>query len=305
MIEIITVVIPTYNRKNYLRKLLVQLKNQVLKNAATAIVVVVDGSTDGTLEMLDTEFPEVHVVKGNGNWWWTKSINQGCQWALKNRTDAVLLMNDDTEIDNNYIESLLEKSRQQPDAIIGSLNLTRNKPYRVYFSGIKKIAWWRAKLVRYHPIFAPYDEQMKGLYPSVALLGRGMFIPVSVFEKIGLFDERALPQYKADFDFVLTAHENQVKTFISWDSIVYSHLELTGKGATYTRQSFFAFLKSFFQENSWTNLAHSFRYYKKHCPLLVLPLAFFIDKLRLIYSFWQKKRRTALGSKKKQTSNHV
>lgn len=289
MIKKITVVIPTYNRKNYLRKLLDQLERQVLKSAAADIVVVADGSTDGTMEMLAAEFPGVQVVKGNGRWWWTKSINQGCRRALKNGTDAVLLMNDDTEINSNYIESLLEKNRKHPNAIIGSLNLTRDKPYRVYFSGIKKIAWWRAKSVRRHPIFAPYDERMKGLYPSVALLGRGMFIPVSVFEKIGLFDQRALPQYKADFDFVLTAHENKIKTFISWDSIVYSHLELTGKGATYKNQSFFAFLRSFFQENSWNNLIHSFRYYKKHCPFYLLPFSFIIDKLRLIYSFWRKR----------------
>ncbi|NIM12729.1 MAG: glycosyltransferase, partial [Candidatus Aminicenantes bacterium] len=45
----ITVVIPTYNRKNYLYRLLVQLKNQVFDkaDAQLSILVVVDGSTDG------------------------------------------------------------------------------------------------------------------------------------------------------------------------------------------------------------------------------------------------------------------
>jgi len=292
MVKRLAVVIPTYNRKNCLQRLLVQLQNQQLNHAYIHlfIVVVVDGSTDGTLEMLETQFPGIHIVNGNGSWWWTKSINEGCKWALKKGTDALLLMNDDTEIGNNYLDSLLGKNHQQPDAVIGSLNITREKPYKIYFSGIKKIAWWRAKLVRYHPVFAPYDESLTGLHPSVALLGRGMFIPVSLFEKIGFFDELALPQYKADFDFALTAHEHHIKTFISWDSIVYSHLELTGKGATYTRQSFFAFLKSFFQENTWTNLIHSFRYYKKHCPSYLLPFSFIIDKLRLIYSYWRKRK---------------
>jgi GT2 family glycosyltransferase len=280
----ITVVIPTYNRKNYLHRLLVQLKNQAFDhtNVHLSIVVVIDGSTDGTLEMLGSEFPGVDIIKGNGEWWWTKSINKGCKSALKNGVDAVLLMNDDTEIDDSFLDTLLEKSKQHPDAIIGSINITRKEPHKIYFSGVKKIAWWRAKLVRYHRVFTPYDEHLTGLYESAALLGRGMFIPASVFEKIGFFDEKALPQYKADFDFALTAHENHIKTFISWDSIVYSHMELTGKGATFLDQGFGAFLASFFKKNTYTNLIHSFRYYKKHCPVYLFPLSFVIDKLRLI-----------------------
>jgi GT2 family glycosyltransferase len=285
----LSVIIPTYNRKNYLSRLLAQLKNQVLSNVEMSLIAVVDGSRDGTLEMLKSKFPEVSTIHGNGQWWWTRSINEGCKFALKNRSNAVLLMNDDIEIDENYVETLLNSAEQQPGAIIGSLNITRTQPHKVYFSGVKHITWWKAKSARYHNIFAPYDKHLTGLHPSILLMGRGMLIPASVFEKIGFFDQKSFPQYKADLDFVLTAHENNIKTFISWDSIVYSHLELTGKGVTYKNQSFFAFLKSFFQENSMTNLVHSFRYYRKHCPLYLLPLSFFIDKLRLIYSFLKRR----------------
>jgi GT2 family glycosyltransferase len=263
-----------------------------------SIIVVVDGSTDSTLEMLMSEFPGVDIIRGTGHWWWTKSINEGCKFALKRGTDALLLMNDDTEIGERYVETLLKNTEQQPDAIIGSLNITKTKPHRIYFSGVKRIAWWNAKSVRYHQIFAPYDNRLTGLHPSILLMGRGMFIPASVFEKTGFFDEKSFPQYKADLDFVLTAQKNNIKTFISWDCIVYSHLELTGKGVTYKKQSFFAFLKSFFQENSMTNLVHSFRYYRKHCPFYLLPLSFVIDKLRLIYSFLSKRKAGGIQEEK-------
>ena len=285
----ISVIIPTYNRRDYLSRLLEQLKNQVVNNVDMSVVAVVDGSTDGTLEMLRSRFPGVDIVIGNGRWWWTKSINEGCKFALNKGTDAVLLMNDDTEIHENYVETLLEKAEQQPHAVIGSLNITREKPHKVYFSGIKKITWWNAKSFRYHEIFTPYNESLTGLHKSILLMGRGMFIPAPVFEKTGFFDEKSFPQYKADLDFVLTAHKNNIGTFISWDSVIYSHMESTGKGVTYKKQTFFAFLKSFFQKNSMTNLRHSFRYYKKHCPFYLLPLSYFIDKLRLIYSFLKRR----------------
>jgi GT2 family glycosyltransferase len=294
----LSVIIPTYNRKNHLSRLLAQLENQVLSNVEMSIITVVDGSSDGTLEMLENEFPGVSIVHGNGQWWWTKSIDEGCKVALKNKSDALLLMNDDTEIRKNYITTLLKNARLHPGAIIGSLNITKNKPHLVYFSGVKKIVWWKAKSVRYHTMLAPYNENLTGLRQSILLMGRGLFVPVPVFEKIGLFDEKAFPQYKADLDFVLRANKNNIETFISWDAVVYCHLGLTGRGATYGTQSFFSFLASFFGKNTYTNLIHSFRYYRKHCPFYLLPLSFVIDKFRLIYSFLRKRKAVRRAKEK-------
>ena len=72
----LSIVIPTFNRKQPLSILLNQFKGQKITGIEYKIVVVVDGSTDGTLEMLSSEFPEVFVVKGSGNWWFTKSMNE-------------------------------------------------------------------------------------------------------------------------------------------------------------------------------------------------------------------------------------
>ncbi|MCP5047354.1 MAG: glycosyltransferase family 2 protein [bacterium] len=297
----INIVIPTFNRKDCLRTLLLQLNRQVMDGAdyqyRLSVTVVVDGSGDGTLEMLQTEFPDATVVKGTGDWWWTRSVNEGCKAAVKKGADAVLLMNDDTEIKDDYMQALLNAARQEPDAVIGSLNITLETPPLIYFSGVKKINWWKAQSVRYHQMFAPYHETappaaaMTGLHPSVLLMGRGLFIPVRVLETTGYLDEKSFPQYKADVDFVLTAGENNIKTLISWDAVIYSHMGLTGKGATFTDQGFFTFLAAFFRRNTYINLTDSFRYYKKHCPVYLLPISYIIDKMRLIYSYWRKRKQ--------------
>ena len=294
----IAIIIPTFNRKDCLSRLLGQLKSQVLDGVEMSIVVVVDGSTDGTLEMLNSEFPDVHIVQGDGDWWWTRSINEGCRYAAEKGAEAVLLMNDDTEVGNRFVAPLLEKSREYPGAVIGSLNVTKEEPCRIYFSGVKKITWWNAKSYRYHKAFECYDGSLSGLYESVILMGRGLFIPISVFDRIGFFDERAFPQYKADVDFVLTAFERGIDTFISWDSIVYSHMGLTGRGVTFTSQGFFGFLGSFFGKNTCNNLLHSFRYYWKHCPWYLLPLSYIVDKFRLVYSYLAKRKLSSEFSQK-------
>ena len=60
------IVIPTFNRKKQLSVLLYQLKAQRLEDVNYKIIVVVDGSKDGTLELLSSEFPEVIVIYGAG-----------------------------------------------------------------------------------------------------------------------------------------------------------------------------------------------------------------------------------------------
>jgi len=283
----LSVVIPTFNRKDSIIHVLKLLEKRVIKNIDLSIIVIVDGSTDGTLEAIQSLFSDVIIIEGDGNWWWTRSVNEGCKAALKNGSDAVLLLNDDITFDSNYLENILKSIEKEPDAIIGSLNVTEEKERRIYFSGAKKIRCWDGKLQRYHTFLSLYKKNnLSGLQKSIVLPGRGLFIPSWVFKKIGFFDEKALPQYKADYDFVLRANKNNIHSFISWDSIIFSYVETTGKGSTFTRQSLFAFCISLFQKKSRTNFFQNFLYYKRHLPLWSLPLFPFTALMILMRHFF-------------------
>lgn len=268
----LSIVMPTYNRKESIIHVLELLKRQEVKGIDLSIIVVVDGSTDGTREAIGCHFPEVTIIEGSGNWWWTRSVNEGCKQAVKNGADAVLLLNDDVHLDNNYLETLLKSVEKEPGAIIGPLNITREKEQRIFFSGAEKFQWWKGKLQRYHPFLAPCPKNLSGLQQSVVLPGRGLLVPTAVFKKIGYFDEKALPQYKADYEFVFRAHKRNIKTLISWDTVIYVNVKSTGKGATFTRQSFLTFFTSLFKKNSRTNLYRNFLYYQRFYPLWALPL---------------------------------
>jgi GT2 family glycosyltransferase len=65
----IYIVIPVFNRKHYTKDCLLSLSAQTYSVFKT--IVVDDGSTDGTADMLKEEFPEVIVLKGTGNLFWT------------------------------------------------------------------------------------------------------------------------------------------------------------------------------------------------------------------------------------------
>jgi GT2 family glycosyltransferase len=268
----LSIVIPTYHRKESIIHVLELLEKQVLDGIEATIIVVVDGSGDGTREAIRRHYPGVTIIDGDGNWWWTRSVNEGCKLAMKNHAAAVLLLNDDIEFGRDYLQNLLTAAAKEPAAVIGSLNLTWEKENRIFFSGAKRLRWWDGKLQKYHPFLAPCRETLSGMQQSIVLPGRGLFIPAAAFDAIGYFNERALPQYKADYEFVLRAHKHHLPTLISWDSVIYVQMQRTGAGATFSKQGFFTFFRSLFQEHSRTNLIRNFFYYKAFYPVWALPL---------------------------------
>lgn len=287
IIKNLAIVVPVHNRKSITLQFVVQVKRQNIR--VDQIIVVNDGSTDGTSEAITEKFPDVHIIHGPGDWWWTKSVNMGCRYALEHGADYILLMNDDTTFGDDYIEKMMHHVADYPDALIGSLSLTHTKPHRIFYAGTKSIVWWRAKTHLYYRPFEPYQPHMKGLHESPVLPGRGLVIPKRVFQTIGMFDDIRLPQYSADYDFVLRANRAGFQTFISWDAITYSYVEQTGNGASFVRQSFYDYSKSLFNRYSHNSIVTRYYYYRKHCKRYVWPLAMFLHYIRRIRAFFKKR----------------
>ncbi len=245
----LSIVVPVYNRKKITIDFLKLLQKQTFTEFNT--IVVDDGSQDGTEAAIREKFPEVHVLKGSGNWWWTKSVNEGIKYALTLRSQVVLLMNDDTFFKPDYLEKLLVSANANPGCIIGSLSLTYEKPKRIFFSGIKQIKILSSGGCRYHPQFELYKGGLSGNRVSIALPGRGLLIPMSIIEKYGYFDEKKLPQYGADEAYITKIYRQfGQKSYISWDAIIYCYTAMTGKGASFSNESMTQFIKSFFTPKS-------------------------------------------------------
>lgn len=254
-------VIPTFNRADSLRTILICLQNQSCKTPITLTpIVVVDGSTDGTLEMLATEFPSTAIVHGDGNWWYTRSINEGIRKARELGCTHLLTLNDDLTFGPDYIDTIFaDHLAAGPDLVIGSISLSATTPRLITFSGVSKVTR-SLKEYNYLPKFSSVDEKaLCGVRPSIVLSGRGILYPITIFDRFGLYDER-LVQYSSETDFTYTASRNGIPVMISYNVRVYENVRLTSAGAVYNNPSLRALLRSFrnkYSINSW----YKTRYY--------------------------------------------
>lgn len=261
LVKSIVVIIPTFNRREYLRVLLSQLFNQNGNNLLE-IVVVVAGSTDGTLEMLQDEFPEVHVVKGTAEWWWTKSINTGIRFVSNCNPKYVLLLNDDVELPNDYLESIIKATNENPKCLIGSASKDlKNKEFN--YIGIKR-DW---KKVWSKPLVYSYD--LKNLPEHILvnqLPGRGLLIPNEVFSKIGFFDEKNFPQAIADADFSIRANKAGYNLIVSTRAYLFSYVEEGPNKFYESKYCISNFIKRLYEKRSNQNLYYLFKFNYRHCP---------------------------------------
>lgn len=218
----IYVVIPVHNRKNITRRCLASLQKQDTNHFT--VIVVDDGSADGTSEMIRAEFPDTILLQGDGDLWWVGSINKGIRFALNqcDSEDHILSLNDDLIIKRNYISTLMNAAREYPNAIIGSVETTMDSPDTIKSGGI--LVNWNTAKRKVINKGRQLDEFPPGFLVQVdRLTGRGTLFPARVFKEVGLYDEVHFRQC-ADTELPVRANfKAGYPLFVIYDAVVESY----------------------------------------------------------------------------------
>ena len=298
------IIIPTFNRKKQLSVLLRQFKQQKLNGIPFTIVVVVDGSTDGTIELLESEFPEVIIVKGSGNWWFTRSLNEGCKYAVDVlNAKLILTINDDVQLPDTFLQKIMDNYAEcGSNSIIGASSYSASKPSVITFSGIRHKNPWTLKHYKYINSYVPKEPgDLKGIATSVTLPTRGTLFPAKVLKDLNYLDEKYFPQYASDHDVVFRAAKKGVNVFVSYDAYVFEHLELTSSGNPRLTKSWSQFLKNiFFNKYSSNYFFKDVRMAWRHGIKLLFP--FYVTRIFIAIPYIYIKYKFVVN-KKMQSPN--
>lgn len=262
----ISVVIPIHNRKHFTRECLTGLRKQTYCDYN--IIVVDDGSTDGSKDMIHEEFPEVTIMNGTGNLYWTAAVNMGIEHALRAGADYVLTLNNDGFPEEQFLRKMSEWAERMPRSIFCSYEidaLTR-KPY--YGGEIIDWTWGSSRFL----LDELSEEQRHGVYPVSVAPGRGMLIPRIVFETIGLFDARSLPHYMADYDFACLARRHGFHLYCNYDAILFSHTDESGDKEIIRNKSIRNYINHLFSIKGAGNLRNYTVFTLRHSPPALVPL---------------------------------
>lgn len=288
----ISVVIPVHNRKAFTEQCLACLSTQTYRNFQA--IVVDDGSSDGTAEMIQEKFSETIVLTGDGSLWWTEATNWGIRYSLQHqdRSEAnfVLTLNDDTKMEPDYLQSLLNAYDRFQPCLVGSVSVNSDEPNKLEFCGTVcelYLAGGRHMAEDYN---FDYQELVRRTdhVVSDSLPGRGTLIPMEVFEKIGLFDSKKYIHYMSDIDFSVRAKKAGYPLIVDVKSVVQEFVSASGiqvERMITTKQ----FIESFTSIKSPTNLKVRYNFAIDHSKTKLVYFCF--DVGRICAGFFLRKMR--------------
>ena len=155
---------------------------QALDSDNWKVLVLDNGSTDGSVQRIRDRFPEVEIVELGENLGFTKGNNAGIRLALERGADYVWLLNNDTVVDPKALGAMLEKAEADPKiGAVGSAIFYLEEPTRLQAWGGGSVNFWLGSAR--HFISPVSDDKLQFIMGASLLLRR------PALDAVGLLDE--------------------------------------------------------------------------------------------------------------------
>jgi GT2 family glycosyltransferase len=213
----VAAIIPTFNRKDKLCRFLDLMLAQTYANLQ--IIVVDSSSSDGTVDLVKIQFPQVTLVSVSDRNFWTGATNAGVQLALDRQIDFILTINDDAIIAPDHINKLVSLAQRDRLSILGNRIDYLTPKDRVWSLGTYS-DWGTDRFLKisYNDLnIADIPAQIlaQELIKVDTLPGNGVLIKADVFKQIGLYNEKFCPHYHGDSEFIMRAKTAGIQAYIA------------------------------------------------------------------------------------------
>ncbi len=177
------VVVTAYNRADFLDRCLSSVLASASDTIDVRVIVMDNGSTDGTAETAAAFGERIRVLRTSDNRPIVEVLNRGLDAAIEDRPDCILVMNDDTEFAPGAIERLMSAAEAHPNSVMTPLQLNYREPGRIDDNAYRHVAAVRDLIED-----AVVGRPLRQTYPLPTIIGAAMFARREVWEAVGGFD---------------------------------------------------------------------------------------------------------------------
>ena len=257
-----TIIIPNYNGKHFLEPCLKSLYKQSEK--LFEIIIVDNGSADGSTEFIKEHFPLVSLVVLDENYGFSRAVNEGIKAAI---TPYVILLNNDTTVHADFVRNMIFAIEKSPKIFsVSSKMVQMDNPELIDSAGdLYTLIGWAVS--RGSGRFLSYYQKPCHIFSAC---GGAAIYKRRVFDEIGLFDESFFA-YLEDIDIGYRAKIHGYRNSYAPNAIVYH----AGSGTSGSNHNSFK-VKLTARNSIWLNY--------KNMPLLQL----FINALPLSIGYLVK-----------------
>lgn len=224
MPPLFSIVIPNWNGKRHLPTCLNALRAQRYPNVE--VIVADNASTDGSRELLASDYPEVRLVPLSENRGFTGACNAGMRAACG---EYIALLNNDTEADPNWVREVVAAFERHPEAgLIASKMLLFDRRDHFHTAGdFYGIDGWPGNRGAWQRDEGQYDEET---YVFSACGGSAAYRR-AMLDQIGLLDDDFFFSME-DVDLGWRAQLAGWRCVYAPRAVVYHQLAATGGGVT-------------------------------------------------------------------------
>lgn len=265
----VLIIIPVYNGvADFLGDCLSSLRKINYPKESFEILAVDDVSSDGSVEFVETNFPEVKIIKNNVNLGFTGTNNVGLQYAINNEFEYAFMLNQDTEVDPDFLIEAIKISKidLQIGAVQSKLLLFQNKSLvnsignEIHYLGFA-----------YAGGHLTHDKELESreiTYPS----GAAVLLKTKALKDVGLLNQD-LYMYHEDVDLGWRLWLGGWKVLLAPKSIVYHKYEFSR-----SIQKFY-----FMERNRYLVICQN---YKIATLILIMPSMILMDLGMFFYSIF-------------------
>jgi len=211
----VTIVILTWNNKDDTIECLDSLRALTYPNFD--IVLVDNGSTDGSLSYISARYPDVAIVANEKNLGFAEGNNVGITYALAKGTEYVLILNNDTVAEPGFLDALMEVAESDPRiGIIGPKIVYYHNPAKIWSTG-GRINLFTGVSTNIRDNDS--HESCQGVKIVDYVSGCALLIKTEAIQRVGLFDKDYF-LYLEDSDLSFRAHLQGYLSIVNCDTTI-------------------------------------------------------------------------------------